>query len=291
MVHDRDAETIRMIDEEKLVHVDRTELVSAQGRSITSSTGRTIPCDAIVFCTGWEAAFPPMFSPSLANELGLPVDFSVQSPQEREHWQSLDSVAETRLLERYPILRNPPSKIHIPKSTKTSFRLYRGMVPSKLAARGDNSIVILGNLANGKVQLTAELCSLWAVAYLENLMPSSTQATLSDKEEMDRDIVHLDTFRRKRYLNGFAFRVSIADSSEYDDVLLRDLQVRPDRKRMRMQGGWRDWFGLKSWWAEWFEGYFAIDYAGFVEEFLEGVEVRKERGTVSERVSLINGHK
>lgn len=292
MVHNRDAETIRLIDEEKLVHINRTELVSAQGCSVTLSTGKTIPCDAIVFCTGWEAAFPPMFAPPLANELGLPVDFSIQSSKEREHWQSLDSAAESRLLDRYPILKNPPKDVHIPTLSMTTFRLYRGMIPSKLAAKGDNSIIILGNLANGRVQLTSELSALWAIAYLENLMPPSTQVTLSDEEEMNRDIAHLDVFRRKRYLNGFPFRVSVADAPEYDDALMRDLELRPDRKRMRMPGGWRVWFGLKSWWTEWFESYFAGDYAGFVEEFLDGVEERRgKRESMSERTPLIYDHR
>ncbi|CZR55386.1 related to dimethylaniline monooxygenase [Phialocephala subalpina] len=291
MVHDRDTETIRLIDEEKLVHINRTHLVSTQGRTVTLSAGKTIPCDAIVFCTGWEAAFPAMFTPSLANDLGLPVDFSVPSAKESEYWRSLDSTAELHLLKRYPILKNPPSEIHVPAPSKTTFRLYRGMVPSKLPARGDNSIIILGNLANGNVQITAELSSLWAVAYLEDLMPPSTQATLADVEEMDRDIAHVEAFRRKRYLNGFPFRVSVADAPEYDDALMRDLELRPDRKRMRMPGGWRDWFGLKSWWAEWFESYFASDYAGTVEEFLAGIEGRKENGSMSERTQLMNGRR
>ncbi|KUJ24500.1 FAD/NAD(P)-binding domain-containing protein [Mollisia scopiformis] len=276
IVHDRDAETIRLIDEEKFVHVNRAELVSAQGRTVTLSSGKTIPCDGIIFCIGWELSIPPLFPPPLANDLGLPVDFSIPSTQENEYWEALDTTSESDVLARYPILRNPPSEIHVPKSTLTPYRHFRSMIPPKLAARNDNSLVFIGNWANGRVQITAELASLYAIAYLENLMPPSTQALLSDEEAMNRDIAHVDAFRRKRYLNCFPFRISIFDTPEFDDALMRDLGLRADRKRMRMRGGWRDCWVLKAWCREWFEGYFASDYAGIVEEFLEGVERRKE---------------
>lgn len=288
IVHDRDTETIRLIDEEKLVHVDRSELVSAQGHTVTLSTGKTIPSDGIIFCIGWELSYPSMFAPTLAHEIGLPVDFDILSIEEKEYWQSLDYTSESRLLQRYPKLKDPPSNIHIRKHPKTPFRLFRSMFPPKLAVQGDNSLVILGNWANGKVQTTAEISSLWAVAYLEGLMPSSTKVKLTNLDEMNRDIALVDAFRRKRYLNGFQFRISVFDAPEFDDILMRELGLRPDRHRMRMPGGWRDLFGLKSWCAEWFEGYFASDYAGIVEEFLESVDKKK---AVNGSKPLVNGNK
>lgn len=54
ITHDRDLETLRLIDEEELIRVDREILVSAEGHTATISSGEKINTDAIVFCTGWK---------------------------------------------------------------------------------------------------------------------------------------------------------------------------------------------------------------------------------------------
>lgn len=114
------------------------------------------------------------------------------------------------------------------------------------------------------------------VAYLEGLLPASTQATLSNKDEMDQDIAHVEAYRRKRYLNAYKYRLSIFETEEFHDQLLRELGVRSDRKRMKIPSGWRDLFGLRSACAELFEGYFARDYEGIVDEFLATLDNRPE---------------
>ena len=229
-------------------------MISAKGRSVTLYTGETVFTDAIVFCTGWQLSAPPLFSPSLCHELGLPTDPTAIPDDEKKHWSALDTAAENNIDQLYPMLKNPP-KLHMPTDTASPFRLFRSLIPSKLAARSDNSILFLGNYANGRVQLSAEIYSLWGIAYLEGLLPDSTKATLADATALEKDIAHIEAYRRKRYLNAFPFRLSIFESSEYDDRLMLDLGLRADRKRMRMPSGWRDWFGWKSWKAEWTESY------------------------------------
>ena len=91
---------------------------------------------------------------------------------------------------------------------------------------------------------------------------------------MNKDIAHVDAYRRNRYLNFAPYRLSISETPEFDDQLMKDLGLRADRKRMRTPGSWRGWFGLKAWYREWFEGYFASDYEGIVQEFMAGVEER-----------------
>ena len=275
VTHDRDLKTLDIVDEGKLVHVNRAHITSIESRSVILSTGDTIPTDALVFCTGWELSFPSFFSQSLSEELGLPVDPNMLSIPEKQYWEDLDTAAKKEIDDLYPVLKNPPKNINIPKSTATPFRLFRSMVPPKLACRGDDSILILGNYANGRVQVTAELASLWSVAYLEGLLPEKTKAVLADRKAMDKDIAHIDAYRRKRYLNWFPYRLSIFETPEYDDQMLTDLGLRTDRKRMNMPGGLKGWFGLKAWMAEWFESYLASDYKGIVQEFLESVERRK----------------
>ncbi len=268
-------------------------MVSANGHSVNLSTGETIQTDAVVFCTGWAPTLPPLFREPLANELGMSIHPTSIPAIEKEYWETLDTAAEKQVLEAYPVLRNPPSNIHIPKTENSPFRHFRAVVPPKLAARGDNSLVFLGNYATGRIQTTAEIYSLWAVAYLEGLMPSSTNAILSDEEAMNKDIAHNEAYRKKRYLNGlFPYRLSIIETPEYDDLMLGDLGVRPDRKAMKIPTGLRGWFGLKGWFAEWFDSYFADDLKGIIEEFLENVEKRGGRSNiVDERTPLMNGTK
>jgi dimethylaniline monooxygenase (N-oxide forming) len=282
-----------LIDEEKLVRVNRAHVVSTAGHSVTLSTGETIQTDAIVFCTGWEPALPPLFANPLANEVGMSIAPTSIPAIERQYWEALDTAAEKQVLEDYPVLRNPPSDVHIPRMDKSPFRHFRAVVPPKLAARGDNSLVFLGNYATGRIQTTAEIYSLWAVAYLEGLMPPSTKAILSDEEAMHEDIAHIEAYRKKRYLNGLSpYRLSIIETPEFDDLMLGDLGVRPDRKAMKIPTGWRGWFGFKGWFAEWFDSYFADDFKGIIEEFLENVEKRGGRSKIiDERTPLVNGMK
>ncbi|KAF4624302.1 hypothetical protein G7Y89_g13871 [Cudoniella acicularis] len=271
ITHDRDLETLRLIDEEKLVRVSRAHMVSVSGHEVKLSNSQSFNTDAIVMCTGWELSSRPIFSPTLAYDVGLPADPSVVPDVEKQHWKILDLAAEKQVLETYPILANPPSNVHIPKSALTPYRLFRFMVPIKMAARGDNTLIFLGNYANGRVQATAEINSLWGVAYLEGLLPPLTSALLRNQKAMEKDIAYIESFRNKRYLNCFPYRLSIFETPEYDDLILKDLGLRPDRKRMNIPSGWRGCFGLRAWVAEWFEGYFAEDYEGIVDEFLKSV--------------------
>lgn len=223
--------------------------------------------------------------PTLANELGLPILHQNLPKEDAKYWDALDIEAENHILDLNPRLKNPPTNIKLNKLPVTSFRLFRFLVPPKLAAKGDNSLVVVGNYANGRVQVTAEIVSLWCVAYLENLFPPATKVLLSNLEEMNKDIAHVDAYRRKRFLNFMPYRLAIFEAPEFDDQLMGDLGLRADRKRMRLPTGWRGWFGLKAWFKEWFEPYFAADYKGIVQEFMAGVDERKEQMS-----GFANGH-
>jgi dimethylaniline monooxygenase (N-oxide forming) len=288
VTHPRDLETLEIVDEGKLIHVNRAHPTSAKGRFLTLSTGETIATDAIVWCTGWMISNLFLFEPALADEVGLPLLPHCLPEESAKYWEPLDKAAEDRLVELYPVFKNPPEdlKSNLPISP---FRLFRFVVSPKLTARGDNSLVILGNYANGRVQTTAEIISLWSVAYLEDLLPPSTKAQLQDLDGMNKDIAHVWAYGRTRFLGFNPYRLAIFEGPEFDDQYMQDLGLRADRKRMRMPTGWRGWFGLKAWYAEWFGGYYAADYKGIVQEFMATVEQRKKRldGQVN---GLANGH-
>jgi len=287
IMHDVDYNIMQLVDDGNLIKVRRAQIISAQDKTVMLSTGETIPSDGIVFCTGWELSAPHLFPPEICHELGLPTRLSVLPASEAQRWKALDSTAEEKLLSLYPILRSPPADIQVTEMTKTPFRLFRSLVPSSLASQGDNSCVFVGYYGNSRVQLGAEIASLWAVAYLESLFPSRTCALLSNKSAMDTDIALNEAYRRKRYLNSYAYRFTLFENQEFNDVLLEDLGIRADRKRWTMEneiqrGVRRSWGGLwklKAWWREWFEGYFAEDYKGIVDEFLTFKRMEDELGT------------
>ncbi|RDW64067.1 hypothetical protein BP5796_10569 [Coleophoma crateriformis] len=85
-LHDRDFETLRLIDEEKLIHVKRNHIESAQGRSVTLDSGEVLASDAIIYCTGWQSTTSDLFTPELAHELGLPIDPVEKPVSSQKHW-------------------------------------------------------------------------------------------------------------------------------------------------------------------------------------------------------------
>jgi dimethylaniline monooxygenase (N-oxide forming) len=149
-------------------------------------------------------------------------------------------------------------------------------VPPKPDQTAQANILLLDNYATGQVQISAEITSLWGVAYLEGLLPLSTKRLLQDKEEMDKDIACNEAYKRKRYSNYMNYRLTSMETIEIIDQLMNDLGLRADRKRNRMPGGLRALFGLRSWIAEWFDDNLTSAYEGVVQEFLDSIGKRGE---------------
>lgn len=103
---------------------------------------------------------------------------------------------------------------------------------------------------------------------------------------MEAGIAHVESFRRKRYLNNYKYRISIFETAEYDEIMMRDIGLRPDRKAMKIPGGWRGWFGLRAWRAEWFVSYFVSDNKGIIKELLDGVQKRDDAQKTSSSTAL-----
>ncbi|TAQ85804.1 hypothetical protein B7494_g5871 [Chlorociboria aeruginascens] len=268
---------MNMVAEGKLIHVHRTSVSYLAGQSVHLSDGQIVPCDAAVFATGWEINQPKIFHPSLLPELGLPYLISEQSTDLAKHWNTLDELSEIYVKETLPILASPPPEVaqhdkeHMRQPTLTPYHLYRNMISPNLAARGDRSLLILGLLINTCVPTYAEVSSLWGISYLENLpfVPAASR-TLSNIAAMEKEI---SLFRAWDVLR-FRDRASLypdgsLEIQDYTDILMRDLGLRPDRKRLSAEKyGSRGLFGWRGWYREWFEPYRGLDYAGLIAEYL-----------------------
>jgi len=275
MAHEAEIKLFDIIDEGKMVKVSRASIKSMKD---CFSDGSTVETDAIIFATGWQNASNPLFSPDLANELGLPVPCASLSELESGHWQDLDVAADKQVLEAYPMLANPPPQIKSVPRTETQLRQLRTIVPPKLARRGDRSIVFLGQLNNTQNFYFAETSALWAVAYLSRLLPVDSFSGHFD--DMSKEIALHNAFMRWRYPGWKNTPYAVLEIRDWIDATLRDMGIRMDRNRFRWEkenpGKWTLW-GWRPWVAEWFEPYEPVAYRGIVDELFEHVKEREEK--------------
>jgi dimethylaniline monooxygenase (N-oxide forming) len=275
VVHDNST-FFDMVAEGEKIHVHRASISSFSTQSVNISDGQNLPCDAVVFATGWKTNQTAIFSPSLLPDLGFQYDLSSQSSEQAKHWNALDTNSEAQVRATFPMLASPPSEIveydraHTKPATLTPFRLFRYIAPPNLAARGDRSLIVLGCLINTSVPTYSEASSLWGVAYLENLpFTPTTEEALEDLNAMEKNISLVDAWgilkfrdRASPYLDGSV------EIQNFTDLLVRDLGLRSDRKRfVAEREGKRGLFGLSAWTREWFYPYFGKDYRGLVEEY------------------------
>lgn len=264
-----------MIASGTLIHVHRGAITSFSTSTITLSTGATLPSSATVFATGWRTNQPDIFDPSLLPHLGLPYNVSSQSPSDASHWNDLDTASESKIRSLFPLLADPPSHIKAYDAarqrtpTLTPFRLFRGIAPPSLAAKGSRDLVILGTLLNTAVPTYAEISSLWAVAYLESLpFCPATTTLLSSLSLMEKAVSLITAWGWVRYRDRTAsYLDGSVEIQDFMDELVRDLGLRAERKRVRGEKGWRV-FGARARAREWLEPYRGRDYRGLVGEYL-----------------------
>lgn len=270
-----------MVEEGRLIHVHRASVSSLSKGQLHLSDGQILPCDAAVFATGWKMNQSRIFDPSILSEIGFPQPLNQQDPTATSHWSDLDEISESRVRQLFPMLAHPPHEVkqydkqRAHPATSTPFRLFRNIVPPRLAACGDRSLIVLGLLINTNVPTYAEVSSLWGIAYLENLPFSPiTTDSISNMAVMEKDISLLQAYGNLRYRNPAAHFLDGSDLiQDFTDVLMNDLGLRAERKKKSAAGSW--WGGrVVGWVKEWFAPYRGIDYVGLVDEYLDVWKLR-----------------
>lgn len=277
ILHDTDQEFTRLLDDCGLISVVRGSIVSLEDKKITLSSGQTYPSDAVVFATGWRAGVSSIFDRSTAADLGLSSPHDELSAEETDYWRNLDREADRSVLSLYPIFKQPPPGAPVQERlSSTPYRLFRGMVPTKLAAQHDRSVIFLGMLVNACVATHSEVTGLWSVAYLEGLpYLGSTRDQLNDKLAMDKDVAHMMAFMSRRYPNTGNNSPSAAlEIRSFIDVMLSDLGLKWNRKQAKTSNEMAGFLGIKAWRKEWFVPYVAADYAGIIDEYLGNIQAK-----------------
>lgn len=243
-----------------LIKVHRASITILQEKELSLSNGVVLPCDAVVYATGWSFA-DDLFPPDLGMSLGLPESSEYQDEATKAYWADLHSRADEEVVRLLPILKEaPPPNRDL--RTHTAFRLYRYMVPPALAARGDRSLAFIGYLSSIQTCIFNEVAALWAVAWLEDLVDLGVPA---DRAQLDYEVARVNAWSERRYLGrGHGRPVAGGEIQLVVDLLMMDLGLRVKRK-----GG----LGI----MDTFVPYRSQDYLGIVDEVLERSRREKTR--------------
>nr|POE93171.1 hypothetical protein CFP56_19183 [Quercus suber] len=222
------------------IRIVRDTVKSVAGSSVTlKNSGEQLNADFVIYATGWGDHFS-FFSPDLKEELGIPPygpmeqvtgKTSKSTPVSNiDPWRLHDLAADQVLARKIPLLAAGPKDLDGWKRkdgravTIRRWRLYNRVVPLSVAARGDRSLVILGQIHTTQTPTISELQSLWAVAFMLG------EVELPSEEEMVKEIAEWNAWTRRRYgAVGERYPYALFDWITYLDRLLGDLGVQSQR--------------------------------------------------------------
>ncbi|RMZ89968.1 hypothetical protein DV736_g2801, partial [Chaetothyriales sp. CBS 134916] len=219
----------------------------SEGGKVHLADGIVLESDALIAITGWKLAPAIQYQPAgLEASLGVPT--SDLTAEEEAFWDYLDQKADDEILSRFPYLKHGPRKPIPYKQNVSPFRLYRGIAPPGLSARGDRSIAFMKMVHSTSNIIIAETQALWVYAYLNNKLAI-------DKKDVYWQTALTSRYGKLRYPCGFSswYPEFVYDAIPYADMLLSDLGVKHLRK--------------KTWAKEVFEGYTIHDYKGINQEW------------------------
>ena len=124
--------------------------------------------------------------------------------------------------------------------SKSPFHLYNQLISPRSLSTNDHSIIFVGLISTSQTAITSELQSLWAVAWLEDILPRSALPHLDhDKDTIDEVTLN----RRTNYVRAwmslrYGYRTAlepmcVLEVQTYLDTLMRDLGLEVYRKRNR----------------------------------------------------------
>ncbi|KAI1825274.1 hypothetical protein F4861DRAFT_547779 [Xylaria intraflava] len=234
------------------VRRDTVEVI--KGRTIKFGSQDLMDADYMIMCTGWGDHFG-IFDAEHKAKIGLPAYGNEATPPPKDQkidWDAYYEAADKAVDVQLPFLANPP-KLKYTKGTDPSqqkrWNLYRRVVPVSMAAKGDRSLAILGQIHTIQTPLVAEVQSLWAILYLLG------EIQLPDVDTMAEEVSLWNTWTRKRYLSqGQKHTYSLYDFLPYVDSIFEDLKLDSHRK--------------SNFVSELLSPYEPRDFNGFVDEYI-----------------------
>ncbi|RWA08088.1 hypothetical protein EKO27_g7001 [Xylaria grammica] len=234
--------------------IRRDVIEKIKGNTVKFASQDQVTADYMIMCTGWGDHFA-IFDPQHKAKIGLPAygEHVEASPESQDiDWEKYYEEADKTVDEKLPFLANPP-KLKYSKgfdpSLQKKWNLYRRVVPVSMAAKGDRSLAILGQIHTIQTPLVSEVQSLWAILYLLG------EVELPDVDTMAKEVSLWNTWTRKRYLSqGLKHTYSLYDFIAYIDSVFGDLKLDSRRK--------------SNFISELLSPYEPQDFNGFVDEYL-----------------------
>ncbi|KAF2965679.1 hypothetical protein GQX73_g7898 [Xylaria multiplex] len=234
--------------------IRRDVIEKIKGNTIKFESQDQVNADYLIMCTGWGDHFG-MFDPQHKATIGLPAygDHVEVSPESQDiDWKTYYEEANKIVDEKLPFLADPPKLKYskgVDPSLQKKWNLYRRVVPVSMAAKGDRSLAILGQIHTIQTPLVSEVQSLWAILYLLG------EVELPDVDTMAKEVSLWNTWTRKRYLTqGQKHTYSLYDFISYIDSIFGDLKLDSRRK--------------SNFVSELLSPYEPQDFNGFVDEYL-----------------------
>lgn len=161
----------------------------------------TTTADCIIMCTGWGDHLG-IFDAEHKAKIGIPVqnsrDLSEQKVERSDliDWPRYDEAADKAVDAKLPSVARPPKHPELldPRLQK-KWRLWKRVVPVELAAQGDRSLVLLGQMTTAYTPVMAEVQAFWAVVYLLG------DLEVPDVSTMATEVAEFNAYTRKRYFN------------------------------------------------------------------------------------------
>ena len=218
-------------------------------------SGQVLKAEVIVYATGWRSSID-FFDDEEAAQLGIPIPLNQQDTEAEKLWDGLESIADASVTHTLPRLAECPKGEMTDRETGTTqFRMYRQVLSPRLLARQDRSIAFVGYVSNAQTAACSEILALWAVAWMEGLMPKA----LPTEAQMNGDVARVNAWMARRYgVRGRRDPEIVLEIQTFLDRLMEDLGLRVYRKANGVFGPL----------LEWVVPYGPLDYKGMVEEFL-----------------------
>jgi dimethylaniline monooxygenase (N-oxide forming) len=227
-------------------------------------SGQVLKADVVVYATGWRSSID-FFDDDEAAQLGIPIPLDQQDAEAEKLWDSLESKADMTVTDALPRLAEYPKPKADRKTGTTQFRMYRQVLSPKLLAQHDRSLTFVGFVANSQTSICSEILALWAVAWMEDLLPKP----LPTETQMEMDVATVNAWMIRRYgARGRQDPEIILEVQTFLDTLMQDLGLGVQRKN-------KGFFGPL---VEWVVPYEGSDYRGMVEEFLVQAKLKGKTG-------------
>jgi dimethylaniline monooxygenase (N-oxide forming) len=227
-------------------------------------SGQILKADAVVYATGWRSSID-FFDDEEAPQLGIPIPLGQQDAEAEKLWGSLESKADMTVTDALPRLAEYPKPKTDRETGTTQFRMYRQALSPKLLAQHDRSITFVGYVSNSQTSIYSEILALWAVAWMESLLPKP----LPTETQMEIDVATVNAWVTRRYgARGLKDPEIILEVQTFLDTLMQDLGLRVQRKNK----------GLFGPLVEWVVPYEGLDYRGMIEEFLIQAKPKDKAG-------------